>query len=365
MRPGAFRFAASPAADAGSVSGMQPQRRLSADRRWVGAAVLVCALLVVAAASRFGAPGVRGQAVAAWPQPPAVGSCLNTGRNGGDVVPCSQPHEAEVTRSFAASDPLLNAETSAFDGQMTRRFFELCSAAANDYLGLPGTAMSDEASGSADATPSGTSSPPALVVRPSNFAVSAITAPPAERVGELGWAVCVVQPSVPAAYTGTVRALGQRPVEQQHLVQRIPAAYGTCFNSDRNAPNGDVSCTSDHRGQTLATAFVTTAASAAADLTIGTSPLVSAVTAQCRQIAAAQLGAADPTYGGALTVAVLVGPGTVVFNNAETTGPAGSSAANTPVAQYQVALSCVVSPDGDGTLTDSVLGWGERPPPLG
>ncbi len=334
---------------------MQPKGRLGADRRWVGAAVLVCALLVVAAASRFGAPGVRGQPVAAWPQPPAVGSCLNAGRTGGDVVPCSQPHEAEVTRSFAATDPLLDDEASAFDGQLTRRFLELCSAAAADYLGLPRLIRSGEASGSANSAPSEHSIAPALMVQPPNYAVSAIAAPQDERVGELGWAVCAVQPRIPAAYTGTVR----------HLGQRMPAGYGTCFNSDRNAPSGDVSCTSDHRGQTLATAFVITAPSAAADLTIGSSPLVPAVTAQCRQIAAAQMGAADPTYSGALTVAVKVSAGTVVLNDTETTSAAGSSTAGAPVAQYQVTLSCVVSPVGDGTLTDSMLGWGDRPPPLG
>lgn len=314
--------------------------------------MLVCALVVVAVASRVGAPGIRGQAIAVWPQPPAVGSCLDTGQPGGQVVPCSQPHEAEVTRTFEATDPLLSAETSAFDGQLTPRFFKLCLAAAEDYIGVPRTAISDATSGSAGDSPSEVPSEPGLTVLPPDFVVSTVAAPQDQRVGDLGWVACTVQPDVPAAYTGAVR----------HLGSRIPAAYGTCFNSDRNASSGDVSCTSEHGGQTLATASVITALSAAGDVTMGSSPLAGTVSAQCKQIAATQMGTLDPTYGGVLAVSVLVGAGTVVFS--DNSGQPDPSVKGSPAARYQVDLSCVVRPVGDGMLTDSMVGWGSRPPPL-
>src|SRR5699024_4201047 len=72
----------------------------------VGVILLVVVGLAVLAVSALTEHRIAGQPVVDWPAPPSVGSCV--GVPGGDpaaVVACAKPHLAEVTNTFAATDP--------------------------------------------------------------------------------------------------------------------------------------------------------------------------------------------------------------------------------------------------------------------
>lgn len=82
-----------------------------AERRAVGAAVIVAALLALLVANRMSGPDVRGRALALPPlPPPASSACLvHSGAFDAVEVPCAQPHTAEVIRSWPAGGvPVVN-----------------------------------------------------------------------------------------------------------------------------------------------------------------------------------------------------------------------------------------------------------------
>ncbi len=82
-----------------------------AERRGVGAAAIVAALLALLVANRMSGPDVRGRALALPPlPPPASSACLvHSGAFDAVEVPCAQPHTAEVIRSWPAGGvPVVN-----------------------------------------------------------------------------------------------------------------------------------------------------------------------------------------------------------------------------------------------------------------
>lgn len=82
-----------------------------AERRAVGAAVIVAALLPLLVLNRVNGPDVPGRALAIPPiPPPAAGACLlHSGAFDAVEIPCAQPHTAEVIRSWpAAGVPVVN-----------------------------------------------------------------------------------------------------------------------------------------------------------------------------------------------------------------------------------------------------------------
>ncbi len=314
---------------------MQALQRAGLARRPAGVAVLLGALILVAVISKVDRPGVRGHALATWPEPPPVGSCLVFAADGAQVVSCARPHDLELTRSFAATDPA----ATDLRGQ-TADAYHLCHQATTDYIGP-----------SADSTAVGESgqgwSLPLL-----SYRIDAIAAPPDQRVGELGWAACTVAPAPPASYLGTIR-----DAKSEHR----PSAYGTCF-SQQWGDFGSVSCAGPHRGEVLATAVVpATTGTVVTDHS--SDPAVAALTGQCPELAAAVMETSDPTHGGVLIVTV-PSQSAVSFEVGGAPTPATGDGTTTSAAHQYVQVSCVIKSIGTNLLTDSMVGWGNRPPPL-
>ena len=339
-------------------------------RRLVGALVLVLVLGGLVVSNRASATRVTGTPVATWPQPPPVGSCVDT-RGGFAVVPCDERHDAEVTAAYGPLDPMVT--DTARDPM-----YDPCDAAAKDYLG-------------ADAA-GGTAVPGAHGWRTVGlaYAVEPMTAPPDQRAGAYAWQVCLVHPAVPARYAGTVSGA---------TVEHAPAAYRTCLDVDGAA----VSCTRPHAGELLAVgvsssrplsafdrrALATAMGRTPSDSSDGTGPPavidpVAALLAEqlaagqillraagCPDVAGRLLDTGDPTYGGVLSTGtdyLASGLGVVrAVDPADASQQAtdGGSAQTGPDEITTVgAVGCTIhAPDGR-SLTGSLVGNGDRPPAL-
>lgn len=319
-------------------------------RRSLGAAIVVLAVLVIAGLNQWSGDAISGTPIAVWPKPPPVGSCVDI-EGGFAVVPCKGPHDGEVTMAHDALDPIVT--DTARDP-----IYDACDRAAASYLGR----------GAAGAPIAGTggwrSLGPAYSTQPVN-------APPAERAGVYGWQVCVIRPAPPVRYTGSVRHAS---------ASGTPGAYRTCWDVGGSA----VSCTLPHTTEVLAigapggpqladqpaasqqpdpsTAPVSGGGSAGgADEQAQRAAQRAAALAQqlilareqfahqCVTAAARMIGVADPSYAGQLTVAVLPAAA----------GEQGDAAL--PVTDGQ---DCVIQAAEGAQLVGSVIGWGDRPPPL-
>jgi hypothetical protein len=188
-------------------------------RRLVGIAVLLLALVGIVAVNQREGHRVPGHPVADWPQPPPVGSCLDVDGDNPRTVPCSGPHDAEVTRTFGPLDPMATAVSQD-------RVYDACRAAAPGNLGP-----------AAGGTP--VPGRPTWDYLPLAYTTRPLAAPPDQRAGRYGWEVCVVSPAIPVRYRGTV----------QHVpVTDAPAAYRTCLDS----AGQPVSCVLPHAQEVLA-----------------------------------------------------------------------------------------------------------------
>lgn len=394
-------------------------------RALVGLLALVLAAAVLVALNRVAAQRIFGSAMADWPQPPALGSCIDLHGDGGGVavVPCDSPHDAEVTKSYPALDPVLAASPSA-------SIDAACADAARAYLG--DGAMGDDA---ARTVPS--DGPDRVVALGLSHQAFSVGAPAADRAGDLGWQICVVQPTIPARYAGSVH--GATPAD-------APDAYHWCWSEIERVISAP--CTEPHAvqvlgvaaGYTASTVTVTVepppAAASGSDPGSGAgvnangqldapapgdepAPGVAADSAgasadeaepdraemsqrisrvinetmqqhiqvrretlgnQCAALAAAELEVADPTFGGLLRTTMVEIGGTsarvgidardpsghaTVGTTGEHATLAGTGASSTLSLDITFGLQycLVVAPDGRA-LTHSLTGWGDRPPPL-
>jgi hypothetical protein len=333
------------------------------DRRLIGAVVLSVATVGLVVVSQAAGNRLAGNPIADWPQPPAVGSCLDLDDDTGSrAVPCDRPHDAEVMKTFDALDPIA-AATSA-DSQLT--VTDACDAAA------------DAISQADSAPPAGESvlpGQPDWALPLSALLVRLVHAPPDQRAGPYGWMACVVQPGVPVRYTGTFRGA---------TANNRPAAYGTCYDDRGTA----VSCLAPHATEVLAvvarqiivgkpartpdrsrspvSAPISDADIAAAQEAVdaqnaATRKLASTLptwTKQCQNIAVSRLGVDDPTYDGALLVTVPpdMEAATHQLDASATPGSNGSD--------FNLQGQCIVKATDGSLLTDSIIGWGNKPPPL-
>lgn len=340
-------------------------------RRLVGIAVLLLALVGVIVVNQRQGRQVPGHPVADWPQPPPVGSCLDVDGDNPRTVPCSGPHDAEVTRTFGPLDPMATAVSQD-------RVYDACRAAASGYLGP-----------AADGTP--VPGRPTWDYLPLAYTTRPVAAPPDQRAGRYGWVVCVVLPAIPVRYQGTV----------QHVpVSDAPAAYRTCLDAGDDA----ISCVLPHAAEVLAALNATanwgwqpiirigadqppgsadTRAQQLADLAerlaaaqrlstrLGAGDWLNA----CMQLAGTLAGTDDPTYGGLLGFGVgpvrggastIAGTVTVVVLGTDDPAPdPGTDGLPPPSSLVTVAPQvCTVQALGDRRLDGSVVGRGDAPPPL-
>ena len=289
-------------------------------RMAAGVVLLSVVALAVPVVGRMSQPGVTGRPVAGWPPAPAVGTCL--GVPSGDpvaVVPCDRPHLQEVTAAFAATDPRNPGVVARWDAY--------CGEPAADYLGV--RPVTPEVAEPPDAH-AAVWSPPAP-----SYTYNVARAPERDRVGRVGWVACVVRPQGGVPYAGSARDAARSP--------NRPGAFGVC-GDDAGASTtigySGVSCAEPHRWEVLGQAAVSEwGFDVDGRLTpVDPPPDWPGLRQSCRDLAARTLGVADPGYGGLLTVDLA------------------------PVAYL---TACVVAPADRGSLlTGSLVGWGDRPPPL-
>ena len=227
------------------------------------------------------------------------------------VVGCAEPHDAEVTAGTTA------------DAEVPSRSF--CDAAAAEYL-RPVVADGWQI--------------------PVDVQTGVLPAPEGQRAADRGWRACTVRPESGLRFTGSLR--GMTPATFRGDV------FGSCpapGRSDR------IPCSGAHPTELLGTTNLAypDAQPGGAYLGVGdrAAALPAAVGAdldsRCQRSAARLTGAADPTYGGRLTVRLEVD--TVVPTDVPGT--------------RQVYVSGTVDAPAGRWLTASVIGIGEGALPLG
>lgn len=231
-------------------------------RRMVGVVVLAAALVLAFLVARGASFPQAGRPLAAWPQPPAVGTCQELDSGALHTVPCSESHGIEVTKTWQAIDTLPSDLVDA------------CFTAADDYLGL--AAAPKPVDGWQPDAP--------------HYSAYQWSAPPADVVGGRGWTACLIAPWRPSEYTGSVRDLAS-PADR-------PAAYGQCGYTDGPTL---VACDQPHDWEQLGQTTVDLGQTAALG---GVADAAAAHEASCRKLAASLIGVADPTYGDRLQIVV-------------------------------------------------------------
>ncbi len=273
------------------------------ERRLAGIILLAVALTLGVGVPRLLSPAPVARASAApLPPPPPLGSCLTWDAT---VVSCAQPHAAEVTATWSAT--AAGRPRGAGDAG--------CDAAAFQYVALQLVGA-------------------AQVWRPAFGARSWVMRAPAdERVGDLGWAACVVGPARAALSTGSVHDQGRSP-------RARPAAFGVCVTGDGIT----VACDRPHRRE-----YLTDAVGFARSLVDGRE--ATRWRTGCADLAAELLATPDPTFGGRLTVEFA-------------TVPADPRTGFDPPSSLVFAV-CAASVTGDRDLVGSLYGLGTSALPLG
>lgn len=297
--------------------------------RPLGVLVLVLALIAAVVTPQILATGLAGAAsTVPLPLPPAVGSCLELG---GDmaVVPCSEPHDAEVFRSWpAAAGPARQTEQHGVPlDDPTRAAIEYaeCWPALGGYLGV---GAADSSAGRWQPLP-----PQAIA----HF----VLGPTTPTSAGLRWSACVLTTPTGRAFTGSVaHTAGSRTPDR-------PSDFGTCIIVSYYFPHVS-SCDHPHRIELLGYFVPTQAMLDAGSVLVGYS--TEEAQAECVTLARWLTGAADPTYGGRLRIVAESVFGLTDFSQDEDT--AGL------VGGLLHATHCLADLTGRGTLQASIVGLG-------
>jgi hypothetical protein len=369
---------ANPVRHGGSSPDRFSARSAGRGRRLAGIAVLVLALAGVVAVGQAAAQTVAGHPVADWPLPPAVGSCLDLDAGHPRAVPCSGPHDAEVTRAFGPLNPMATATSQG-------PLYVACEQAGAGYLGTAARASTVPGR-------------PDWDYLPLTYSTRPVTAPPDQRAGRYGWVVCVVEPAIPVRYVGTVHRVP---------VTAAPAAYRTCLDDSGQA----VSCVLPHTQEVLAALNSSVNWGWEPVIRIGVPPVPGSDSmptsgrtdlsaqqlaqlaarlaraqsqasdsagwlSQCQQLAGTLAGTTDPTYGGAIGfgvgqvpagISAVSGTVTVVVQGAEDQPPdPGADGLPPPSTLVTVTPQvCVAQALGARPLADSLVGRGDASPLAG
>jgi len=272
------------------------------DRRLVGALLVV----VVLSAAIVLPPLVTGARVAGsaspieLPDPPRVGSCLlySLPAGGDGLTEGTSIDLAAYRAGQSAKDPDV-AVFGPCDGAIAGEVVDVidapgdagarlatavgaekqCRAAAWDYTGLDVAAarLPD----------------PRVAADPVSWSPSAnlryrwVQPEALQRAAGRTWLACVVTPSRPVLYSGSVAA--------SFSGGRLPTPFGMCWaGDDVRAAMGIVDCSQPHRSELLSVGRVQ-------DPTEWTAKQVREA---CRRVATTFIGRSDPTVGGALEIVV-------------------------------------------------------------
>lgn len=304
--------------------------------RTYGVIALLAAALVLIVVPHALDPGVGGLAGRApLPAPPPVGTCIDVGSSQQyyygsypplfqefEVVPCSLPHDLEVTRDFTAAQVDQQPEIVS-DGLE-------CAASLANYAGLPSQPLLDH-----------------WFI--SGFSANSwlIGAPDSQRAATLGWKACVVQV---VDRIGSVQNLwGQR---------ERPAGFGTCWvNAD------PVFCNMPHNRETLGSAH--SAEPNDPSIQIGDAtplPGPDSLVSECDRLAGELLNRADPTYAGRLSVALSYDKSSSALWL--DTDQDGNYDPSETVNGTLIEATCSITTSDGSLLTDSLLGVGDKPLPV-
>lgn len=283
--------------------------------------------LVFSAIVRFGSPGKAVRA--AIPVPPSVGSCVVRSSTGVQVVGCDEPHSAEVSLSWNADSPSPPPTDP----------YQTCQTVTASYLrvtqgnGVPAL----------DATGWG--------ITPVPYVVELAHGPQSALVAGWSWQACLVLPVVPKIYqTGYTGRLADLPDSMF-----TPPNLRPCYLRDSSVRSG-IACGTAHLGEILASQQLRLTGFRTEDQ--DTDP---ARTAQCTAIARTATGAADPTYGGRLSVVIYlqtIGAGATSAPTDDGLGAEISEAFTVSVA------SCALEVTGRQRLYGSVVGVGDAALPI-
>ena len=294
--------------------------------------------LVLSVGARVGTPGAAVRAP--LPELPAAGSCVRLYAPVQQLVPCTDPHDAEVTASWRSG-----AGTAQDRGSD-------CGAATAAYLGP-------------------TPDPRSWHPPPIRQIIRVVAGPDRSVLPSWSWQACLTVPELPngpdSGFTGRLAgsATGPGPAELRACYQ-IPAPAGNsaaAASGPRPADTRAVRCRTDHDGEVLAVRRVRVAGAPTISFDSGQLDSDPGRAAECTRQAAAATGAADPSYGGRLRVQVRVSiAGT-------RSGPARVPGQESGSARYQVVIftdynqTCSLEAV-TGRLDDTLVGVGGDPLPL-
>jgi hypothetical protein len=322
------------------------------DRRWWGTAVVVLALLAAFVVPNLAGHRIDGSATRVpIPEPPRVGQCLladidgeRSALNYAQVVvaaapigPCADTNYGEVVS--------VTADRHEFPSTVVNRMRHpeplACQPIARRYLGWddPSTAVTDV---QPPPVPGATGDPGRTLGlwRPVSTVYVGLLGPDIwQYLTGQGWIACVLYPRT-GEYSGTVRG---------GLAGPAAAAFGSCQDGLEPTAQQRVSCSGAHSVETFAT-------SDAADAD------PNALAASCRELVATATGMADPTVGGALSVAVVVG-GSFGVSPLPAIPEPGAPVVTDPMDAESGQAACIVSVVGDRQLIGSLTGWGDSPLP--
>lgn len=284
------------------------------DRRLSGMVVLLLAVCAAVVVPQILRPGLAGHASAApLPAPPAIGTCVTLGQRSYTRVDCSEPHDGEVFVTWTADDP---------DRPVGRHSLS-CTDESDHRFGAGSTRLHG------------------WVLTIVNVSTRLIRAPRPERVGERGWAACVIRAADQSRFVGSVTGLTAVQVQR-------PGVFGSCLSGSLYL---HLPCTDPHTIERLGTTTGLYPVDEAVDLTANGLPatLDTALRVTCNDLARDVTGSADPTYGARLTVDV------VASSMVPTISPTRG------IVAYSV--DCVVT-SGDVALNDSVVGLGDGALPI-
>jgi hypothetical protein len=302
------------------------------DRRWAGIVLLVAAVAAAVVVGSLRSKQIAGSAAPApISEPPAVGDCLGQLSGYGypevaPVVPCDQPHFAEVAAVMPRALPEV-ASAESFDDPNSPN--NACPRQTSRYLGLGGEASTSESEWQPTAT------------------VGAVLIGPSELQRKMGsaWVVCAVAvggADLPLqGYQGTLRDAA--------ATGHYPSILATCPVSPEQLSLNQ-NCDYPHDMESFG---YRSAKKKIGDIT--------AATTSCAELVKRATGLSDPTAGGRMTVVVLPDE-TAQSYSVETPEAAGDVTIYRLTPGY--GYFCLVRATGQHDLTGPLLGLQGGPIPL-
>lgn len=251
------------------VADPAPPREPGPNRRYYGYALLAVALLTALCVPNLVGRFIIGVAVAAPPDPPpAVGQCrapierpVDLGRlTGAPLIGCARQHSAEIVYvgqlDTSAGYPITADARSLISPAKD------CAVRADSFVGTAGTPK------------------PNTVLHVAPQFRTEVTVPiRAQWDAGQHWYSCQVLPAgedLPVSYSGTVRGAATGP---------LPAAFGRCAQTINGDPTP---CSEPHSAEQIS-------------VSQPIPPEHPQLTLDCEGIAAAIIGAPDPSFGGLLS----------------------------------------------------------------